>query len=344
MTPALTPSDPALNLQPVRLPAGTSPTLFVVVDTEEEFDWGAPFSRESTSVEAIRRLPDLQRLLDRFGLAPTYVIDFPVATSATSVPVIRELLASGHCAIGAHLHPWVTPPFVEEVNRPNSFASNLGEPVEEAKLRTLSIAIEDHVGIRPRIYKAGRYGFGSTTVRVLERLAYDIDVSVNPSMDFSHERGPNFEAFDAQPFLFGTMRRLLEVPCTTGFAGFLRRRGAPLHRAAERPAWRTVRLTGILSRTGALNRIPLSPETSTLAEMQALTRALIADGVRTFALTLHSPSVEPGHTPYVRTAADLRAFMAKIEGYCDYFLGPIGGVAGTLDGFRRSLAVGGAAA
>ena len=48
--------------------------------------------------------------------------------------------------------------------------------------------------------------------------------------------GPSFEAFDARPFLFGTERRLLEVPCTLGFAGFARRAGLPLHRAAESEA------------------------------------------------------------------------------------------------------------
>jgi hypothetical protein len=98
-----------------------------------------------------------------------------------------------------------------------------------------------------------------------------------------------------------------------------------------------VRLPGILSRSGALNKIMLSPETSTLAEMQAVTRALMADGVRTFSLTLHSPSVEPGHTEYVRTAADLRAFLDRIAAYCDFFFGTLGGVPATLDGISTDV-------
>jgi hypothetical protein len=341
---AFSPRHPALAAQSVSVPVNATPMLFVVVDTEEEFDWSRPFARENTSVTAIRQLPALQTLLDRYQLKPTYVIDYPVATSPNSAPVIRDLYESRRCAIGSHLHPWVNPPYDEALTTANSFASNLGHNLERAKLAMLTDAIEQYIGVRPRIYKAGRYGFGPSTVRVLEELDYAIDVSVNPYMDYSDQRGPNFERFDPRPFWFGGNGSLLEVPCTLGFAGFLRRYGPRLHRLVDTQRWRAVRLPGILSRSGALNKIMLSPETSTLAEMQAVTRALIGDGVRTFSLTLHSPSVEPGHTAYVRTADDLRAFLDRIAAYCDFFFGKVAGVPATLDEFRQLHVAGGAAA
>jgi len=340
---AFAPTHPAVAARRIDIDSAAPPTLFVVVDTEEEFDWDAPFARENVSVEAIRQLPVLQDLLDKHRVKPTYVIDYPVATRPVSAAVIRGLYESGNCAIGAHLHPWVNPPFSEELTRANSFAANLGA-AEHAKLAALTDAIELRVGVRPRIYKAGRYGIGASTVRVLEQLDYAIDVSVNPLMNFSAEQGPNFERFDARPFRFGTKGKLLEVPCTLGFAGFIRRFGRSVHRIADATVGRTLRLPGILAQTGALNKIMLSPEGNTLPEMQALTRALLADGVRTFSLTLHSPSIEPGHTPYVRNAADLSAFMDRIDGFCDFFFGRLGGVPGTLDAFRQAYAAGGAAA
>ena len=341
---AFSPEHPALVAQTVSVPLGAPAMLFVVVDTEEEFDWSGPFARENTSVTAIRQLPVLQALLDRYRVRPTYVIDYPVATSPISAPVIRDLYESGRCTVGSHLHPWVNPPYTEALTTANSFASNLGHELERAKLTALTDAVEEHIGIRPRIYKAGRYGFGPSTARVLEELDYAIDVSVNPYMDYSGQRGPNFEHFDPRPFWFGADGSLLEVPCTLGFAGYLRRYGRPLHRLVDTGTWRAVRLPGILSRSGALNKIMLSPETSTLPEMKAVTRALMADGVRTFSLTLHSPSVEPGHTEYVRTPADLRAFLDRIAGYCEFFLGKIAGVPATLDEFRQLHVAGGAAA
>ena len=332
----LTPAHPALRATAVVRPQTAAPLLFVVVDTEEEFDWHAPFDRANTSVKAIRSLLDLQNVLDRFRIHPTYVIDYPVATKREASDVIRELVESGRGDVGAHLHPWVTPPFSETVNRANSYACNLGEQLEEAKLRVLTESIETHVGVRPRIYKAGRYGFGTSTVSVLERLDYHCDVSVNPLMDFSSDSGPNFEAFTNTPFFFGTSRRLLEVPCTHGFAGFARSIGRSLHRASQTSLLRAVRFTGVLRRAGALNKVMLSPETSTLDEMKAVTRSLLADGARTFTVTFHSPSAEPGHTPYVRTAADLRAFIARLESFFDYFLGSLGGQPGTIEAFRLS--------
>jgi hypothetical protein len=92
-----------------------------------------------------------------------------------------------------------------------------------------------------------------------------------------------------------------------------------------------------MSRLNVVNKIMLSPEGSTLAEMQTLTRTLLRDGMRTFSLTMHSPSVQPGCTPYVRTAADLDAFLNRVRDYCDFFTGELGGSADTPEDYFKSL-------
>ena len=86
------------------------PQLFVLVDTEEEFDWSAPFSRENVRVTAIQEVDRLQHTLRPYGLRPTYVVDYPVAASRSSSARLAEIASRGECQIGAHLHPWVTPP------------------------------------------------------------------------------------------------------------------------------------------------------------------------------------------------------------------------------------------
>jgi hypothetical protein len=60
-----------------------------------------------------------------------------------------------------------------------------------------------------------------------------------------------------------------------------------------------------------------------------LTRALLADGHRVFAVSYHSPSLQAGCTPYVRNAKDLETFLHWIEGFLEFFLGEIGGIAAT---------------
>ena len=300
--------------------------LCVVVDTEEEFDWTAPFSRRNTSVAAMRHVGRFQELFDRYHLVPAYVTDYPVASQRDGWAPLKEIADDGRCLIGAHLHPWVTPPFDEDVTSRNSYGCNLGQSLERAKIVRLSDALTEAFDAPPRIYKAGRYGFGDTTAAILRQLQFTVDTSVNPQMDFSDDGGPSFAAFDSRPFFWDDEQALCEVPCTHGFVGAAGDYAAPLHRVADRRLPPGLRAVGVLARLGLANKIMLSPEGNTAEDMQALTRTLVGRGVRTFALTLHSPSAEPGHTPYVRTEQDLQDFLDRISKYADFFFGTIGGV------------------
>jgi hypothetical protein len=329
------PDDPAVSATPIDLPASAPPTLFVVVDTEEEFDWSAPFSRESTSVTAMRHIGRAQTLFDRFGVVPTYVIDYPVASKPEGSAPLAEFASAARATIGAHLHPWVTPPHDEDVSRRNSFAMNLPAALEAAKLATMVETIDRAFGTRPQIYKAGRYGIAARTLATLHALGFTVDTSVNPHMNYTSEAGPDFRRFDARPCWLS--HALLEIPCTTGFAGLA---GTPLGSRLHAAALTTppqLRAVGILSRLGVTNRIMLSPEGSTLDEMKAVTRSLLARGVRTLTFSFHSPSVEPGHTPYVRSQADLGRFLQSIEQYFEFFFGELGGHTTTPLAFRAGL-------
>jgi len=86
-----------------------------------------------------------------------------------------------------------------------------------------------------------------------------------------------------------------------------------------------------------LNRIWLSPEGYTLAENIALLRALYRDGLRIFSFAFHSPSVQPGNTPYVTSQSDLERFLSQCRGFFDYFMGQIGGAATTPLELKRHL-------
>jgi len=327
----------AIAARPVAVAASAPPQLFVVVDTEEEFDWNAPFSRANTSVRAIRHIHRLQNILDRFKLRPTYVVDYPIASQADGVAPLKEIADSGRAQIGAHLHPWVSPPYVEEVSGPNSFGCGLGRELEFEKIRILRDEITAAFGTAPRSFKAGRYGFGPSTASILEELGFAIDLSVNPRMNYLAIGGPTFDAFNAQPFTFGRNRRLLEVPCTTDYIGVAGPLSATVHRFASTPSLQALRLQGICARLGIVNKVMLSPEGSTLDEMKALARTLLRRGVRTFSFTLHSPSVEPGCTPYVRNAGDLERFLGSIAAFCEFFVTEMNGVPGTPDDYLASL-------
>jgi hypothetical protein len=49
-------------------------------------------------------------------------------------------------------------------------------------------------------------------------------------------------------------------------------------------------------------------------------------GLRVFSFAFHSPSVEPGHTPYVRSQRELDSFLDRCRSFFDFFLGDLGGI------------------
>lgn len=312
----------------VPVPATWPPTLLVVIDTEEEFDWNAPFNPNSTAVTNIQEQHLAQAVLEGHGVCPTYVVDHPVAVSAVGREVLGPWQAAGRCDIGAHLHPWVTPPHQGPVDGWHSFAGNLAPELERAKLTTLTAAIEAGLGVRPVVYKAGRYGIGPATAGILDGLGYRVDCSVVPFTDFAPVGGPDFSGIGDGPFTLS--ERVTELPMSVHYAGLLARAGPRLFPLLQSRWAARLRLGGIASRAGLLERLRLSPEGHTLANMVRQTRAAMARGTRLFMLTYHSSSLLPGGAPYVRTAAERQAFLEVLGGYCRFFTRELGGRPGRV--------------
>ena len=312
------------SCETLTLPDGAPPLLTVVVDTEEEFDWSAPFSRASTSVESLAELGRFQRLCEEHEVSPTYVCDWPVVTSELAQATLGSYLERDKCHLGAHLHPWVTPPHDEEVSSYNSYPGNLSPDLEREKLERLTAAITERFGLQPRVYRAGRYGLGARTGEALEALGYAVDVSPLAGFDLSADGGPDWSTLGPTPYRFGPNKGLIGFPATGGFSGWLSA-GAGLHEALHRPLPSALRLQGILSRIGAFERIMLSPEGYTLTHMQRLTRSLIARGAQVFQLSLHSPSMLPGCTAYARDPQERDALLARCADYLRWFREDVGG-------------------
>lgn len=299
---------------------GFVPRVMVLVDTEEDFDWSKPVSRGNVSVGSIAKLGRAHKLLRDYGVTPCYLIDYPIASTQQSIDVLKPLVDAGECIIGSQLHPWVNPPFVEAVTRVNSFAGNLPEHVERAKLEALTTIIEQSFSVRPQIYRAGRYGVGPNTPQILRDLGYSVDVSVRPFFDYGSEGGPCFRGIIPQPYWADREQRLLEVPLTTTFTGLLRGVGENVYVAASRMG----PMTALLAHSRLLNRVTLSPEGMPLDEVIPALKTLAAQGQKIYCISFHSPSLEPGNTPYVRTQQELDEFYNWLEEVLTYLLGTVG--------------------
>jgi hypothetical protein len=286
--------DPPAAPDFVRFPKGTAPRFLVTVDTEEEFDWSAPLRREGHTLDTIAAFPRFVDFCEGFGVVPTFLIDHPIATASATAAALRAPLAAGRAEVGIHLHPWVNPPFDEEIGEFNSYAGNLPPALEREKFLRLRDAIEANLGV----------AVGPNSAAMLREAGIAIDSSVRARFDYSSTGGPNFREHPLRPYWLDRERGLVELPITTVFSGLLRGLGDRIYPYL----WREPRLRGVLARARLLERIPLTPEGISPAEAIRGIDCALADGLPLLVFSFHSPSLAPAHTPYVRNAGDLEAF------------------------------------
>lgn len=297
------------------MPADLGRHFLVFVDTEEEFDWSAPRRRDADAVTAVAMLPEGHDRFRQFGITPTYLVDYPIANNPASAAILASVAADGGAVIGAQLHPWVNPPLDEAMSNANSFVGNLAVETEQAKLKALTARIGETIGLRPQVYRAGRYGVGRNTAGLLIEQGYRLDVSVRSLFEYRGEGGPDFSGFPHWPWWVDADRTLLELPLTAAYTGRWRRRGAELFPKTVRfPLSR-----GVLSRLGLLQRVALTPEGMPLRDVLEAIEILLDEGACLFSLSFHSPSLRPGNTPYVRDANELSIFWNWWHGVLDLF-------------------------
>jgi len=312
------------SVRPRILSCNFPPRLIFVVDTEEEFDWSAPLSRQSTSVRHMEHIGRLQDICESYRLRPVYVVDSCIATQPDGWRPLRRFLEQDRAVIGAHLHPWVTQPYEEEVTPSNSYHGNLPHDLEYAKLSTLTDQVARSFGIKPSIFKAGRFGMGPHTYKILASLGYTIDLSPAPAFDSSADGGPDYSEVECHPFQ-DKASGLLVLPWTGALLSWTGADPVALRRWAI-SGWRPkVRALSILYRTKAIRRLHLTPEGYSGAQMIELTRKLFQRGERCFVASIHSPTVMAGCTPFARTEEEVGAALKNLDTFLKFFFGELRG-------------------
>ncbi len=289
-----------------RFAPGFGRRVLLTVDTEEEFDWRAPFRREGYGLSHLAEIARFQAFCEEIGTHPVYLVDWPVVHDPTAVEIIGDAVRRGAAEVGVQLHPWVNPPFDEEVSERNSFPGNLPPVLEAAKFTRLRDAIEAAFGTAPLIYRAGRYGLGPDTADLLKREGIRIDTSVRPLFDYSPQGGPDYSRHPLAPYWVDAERSLLELPVTSTYWGPLRQAGPLIHRAQRHMP--TV-FSGF-SRLNLLERIALTPEGVSIDEALRGIDTLLAGDLPLLVLSFHSPTLAPGHTPYARAEAQVESLYS----------------------------------
>jgi hypothetical protein len=299
--------------KPVELSQLELPRFIITIDTEEEFDWTGPFSRDAHGLTHLTQIARFQALCEKRHIKPVYLVDYPVAADGFGSEYFGDLAKRGVAEIGLQLHPWVTPPFDEVVNPANSYACNLARDLERAKLFSLYDIVARRIGVHAVSYRAGRYGAGPNTPDLLIELGIKVDTSVRSHFDYSAQGGPNYARHPLMPYWVAD-DELLELPLTTMFGGAAKKSAPVLFDRA----FRSETMRALLARGGLVERIALTPEGIPAHKaIDAINLALSAR-LPVLVFSFHSPSLAPGHTPYVRDARDLELFYHWWEQVFDH--------------------------
>lgn len=293
--------------------------LVVTVDVEED-QWGITPPSHAT-VNNVYRLPILQRLFGEFGIVPTYLLTYPVVRDARAAAILRGMLDAGECEIGAHCHPWTTPPHGESLTTFNSMLSNLPPALQFEKLRCLHEAIEETFDMAPIAFRSGRWGFDAHVAKQIARLGYRVDTSVTPYTSWTKESGPDFShvspclyTFPQEPFSEpGSRGALAEVPVSIGYLHGDFRACANMAQRLRLEPFRRFKLGGLLSRLHVLRKVWLSPEMETPSRMLQLVRQMRHQGYEVLNLVFHSSALMGGCGPFVRTSAEEQLFLERLR-------------------------------
>ena len=301
----------------------SQPFFMVGVDTEADDQWSLE-GRRRLSVENARALPRLQELCDRYGVRPSYLVTHEMATREPSRSILRDLAASGRCEIGAHLHPWSSPPYREE-DLVGRYPSQLDDALLARQLTELTEAIEGSLLVRPVSYRAGRHGFDARSLRILEGLGYRVDTSVDPLFNETRKGGPTFAGAPVSPYwpshtdvCASGSSTVLEIPVSSATQPGLPKALEKYFTSLPSLPWR-----GYLKRLG-LRAVWLRPSYSTVADASALASALVARGVPTLNMLFHSSELVPGGSPYHQNAQSVASFFEKLERVFEHIMKTLG--------------------
>ena len=291
--------------------------LAITIDVEED-NWS---NYDSDPVMSnIGKLSELQNLFDKYHVKPTYLITYPVATDMKSVSLLREIMEDGRCEIGAHVHPWNTPPFEEEMSVKNTMLFNLKRDLQYKKIESLHEIIRRNFEVEPVTFRAGRWGFDQTVAENMFKIGYKVDCSVSPYVNWQSYHGPDFSNWTPgiQRLYLGKKEHdqfLLEIPATIGFLQPNFKFCNRMFNTISNSSLKYFRMIGVLDKLKMLNKVWLSPEMSDGVEMIKLANSIKREGYVLLNMFFHSSSLKAGLTPFTKSVEDENIIMKRIEDF-----------------------------
>jgi len=195
----------------------------------------------------------------------------------------------------------------------------LSEQSERAQLNSITQLFTETFGYHPRSFRAGRFGIGNNTLRLLAELGYEVDSSVTPGLDWKltegrsdHSSAPlepypgNENRFDRQ----GTLP-VLEVPVTIRPVHRYLSKLADAARALDRRPFRRV-VSPLRARQW------LRPYYSDAEAMIGLVKSAVGEAEHSEStvvlnMMFHSMEIIAGKNPYTRNDDEVNQYLEDLR-------------------------------
>ncbi|MFA6253163.1 MAG: hypothetical protein WCV69_02375 [Patescibacteria group bacterium] len=290
--------------------------FIITVDTEGDNQWS---KEKKITTENLKFLPRFQRLCERYGFIPTYLLSYEVTQDETAVKILSDWQGLKKAEIGAHLHPWVMSDYKGEGQ---AYPSELTDHDLKQQLEMLTWAIEEKFNNRPTSYRAGRWGFNERQAKILKNLGYLVDCSITPKINWAKtlgliggQGGPDFRFSQVMPYYI--FDGLLEIPMTILFTGILKKEKnacANFFLGLTNGFLKKI-LNKILFRQKWLRIFPGSGE----GDWINIYKSAKLNKLPCLEFMIHSSELMPGGSPYAKDEAAVELIYDQLEKMFNYF-------------------------
>ena len=280
--------------------------VLVTIDTEADCaaNWGIrlPFEFRGVSEGIGDRL---MPLFEKYGVKPTFLCAHEVLRDDASARFLRSL---PDCELGTHCH-WDDPenaPLTHGTNR-YYMQGRFSYEEELAQMKKLTELFVSQIGRNPLSFRAGRFGAGENTGKILQDLGYTTDSSLVPHVKHIYrgeEIFPDHSMCRESPYFVsesGDLKKpgssgLLELPVTVRN---IHRRFDPFGFRKKIDAW-------------------LRPSMSSHHAMFRIARKVLREPCPVMVMMFHNVEFVPGCSPYAADEAGVNLLLQRLEHFFVY--------------------------
>jgi len=296
--------------------------LVISVDVEEEGLFAGRYPRTPPGVSNVAALRHLEFIPREFGFPLTFLVTYQVSRDPEACRVLAHWRERWGAEVGAHLHPWSTPPYAHLPYPEPVRSKNLPRDLLRKKMVTLLSSLKNNLGVTPTSFRMGRFDLSDQVLSLLPELGFKVDSSMVPLMP--HLGGLEQLLWPSDPFpLPGLEPQLWEAPLTL----------VPVFALAPSLVYR---LSRALPRKGGelllwafryLGAAGTQPAWFPLTSMRLAASLHRRRRGRVINLFFHSSELHPGASPQFPTPAAVHRLLHKIRTFLTWLqkTGPVQG-------------------